>query len=139
MRINTKIRYGLRTMVELATAKTECGMLQKEIAENQQISLKYLDSIISALKVKGLVKNCKGKGSGYRLSRPAGEITMFDIYTAFEQVIVVECVTDFGFCEKATKGCKARNFWCELGNDFIDLLRSRTLDQVVTTMYGDKL
>ena len=42
MKINTKIRYGLRTMIEIANAQDDNGVLQKDIAKNQNISLKYL-------------------------------------------------------------------------------------------------
>jgi DNA-binding IscR family transcriptional regulator len=59
MKINTKIRYGLRTMLEIAKAPDNEGILQKDIAKNQNISLKYLDSIISSLKLKGLIHNSK--------------------------------------------------------------------------------
>ncbi|HBK42488.1 MAG TPA: Rrf2 family transcriptional regulator, partial [Porphyromonadaceae bacterium] len=64
MKINSKIRYGLRTMIEIACCKEPTGILQKDIAKNQNISVKYLDYIISALKLKGLISNTKGRGSG---------------------------------------------------------------------------
>ena len=83
MKINTKIRYGLRTMIEIAGCLDPEGILQKDIAKNQNISVKYLDYIISALKLKGLIMNVRGRGSGYRLARPIDEITMLYIYSAF--------------------------------------------------------
>ena len=111
MRVNTKIRYGLRTLIEIASSTEQSGMLQKDISKNQNISIKYLDAIISSLKVKGLIANAKGKGSGYKLTRPAEEITMLDIYTAFEQIVIVECINNRSFCERATHTCTSRNYW----------------------------
>lgn len=129
MRINTKIRYGLRTMIELACLNDPKGMLQKDIAEKQELSIKYLDAIIAALKAKGLVKNVRGKGSGYKLSRPACEISMFDIYTAFENICVVECLDNPEVCALYDT-CASTKFWGELRSDFTEYLKSKTLKDV---------
>src|SRR5665647_1160557 len=101
MKVNTKIRYGLRTMLEIAKGPEREGILQKDIAKNQNISLKYLDSIISSLKLKGLVSNSKGRGSGYMLTRDPKDITMLDIYTAFETIEVIECINNMSFCDRS--------------------------------------
>jgi len=53
MKINTKVKYGMRTMVELALEKNREGIFQKEISKNQDISIKYLDQIIASLKASG--------------------------------------------------------------------------------------
>ena len=129
MKVNSKIRYGLRTLIEIA--KSQDGVLQKDISINQNISNKYLDSIISSLKVKGLISNIKGKGSGYKLTRSADMITMFDIYTAFEVIEVVECLTNSTFCDKANNGCESRCYWGGLKKDFDDLLKKRSLTEII--------
>lgn len=130
MKINTKIRYGLRAMIEIACAKEAHGVLQKDISKNQSISLKYLDSIILALKVKGLIENEKGKGSGYLLSMPPEEINMWDIYSAFEPIVFVECVNNNNFCENIAN-CSANGYWCELKKEFEQLLKAKTLAQII--------
>src|ERR1035437_2806585 len=135
MRVNTKIRYGLRTIIEIAHSTDPSGVLQKDISKNQNISLKYLDSIISALKVKGLVANSKGRSSGYRLTRDPKDITMLDIYTAFEQIVVVECINNKGFCERATHDCKAKNYWNEFSFEFRSMLIKKTLEQIIQETY----
>lgn len=135
MRVNTKIRYGLRTMIEIANTADENGVLQKDIARNQNISLKYLDSIISSLKLKGLIINSRGRGSGYRLTRKPNEITMYDIYTAFEQIEVVECINNKGFCERSQHDCKANYYWNEFGREFTNMLKRKTLDQIIASTY----
>jgi len=135
MRVNTKIRYGLRTIIEIAHTSDPNGVLQKDIAKNQHISLKYLDSIISALKLKGLVANSKGRGSGYRLTREPKDITMLDIYTAFEQIVVVECINNKGFCERSTHDCKAQSYWTEFNMEFRHLLSKKNLEQIMQDTY----
>lgn len=130
MRINTKLRYGLRTIIEIANADELQGVLQKDIAVNQRISLKYLDPIIAALKVKGLIVNTKGKGSGYRLSRPKGEITMYDIYTAFESIELIECINNQEYCEFCEM-CEARDLWADVKSEFSSILLNKTLEQIM--------
>jgi len=122
-------------MIEIASSTDSSGMLQKDIAKNQHISLKYLDPIISALKLKGVIANSKGRGSGYRLTRPAEEITMYEIYTAFEQITIIECINNCGFCERSIHDCKAKNYWSEFRADFIQLLQKKNLQQIIEETY----
>lgn len=131
MIINSKVRYGLRTMLEIANATESTGVLVKDIAESQNISLKYLNPIIAALRVKGLITTSKGKGKGYRLTRDPNEITMYDIYTAFEQINIVECINNHSYCEPISHICTSKNYWKELKNEFILLLQSKTLAQIL--------
>ncbi len=135
MRVNSKIRYGLRTMIEIASSTNPSGMLQKDIAKNQNISLKYLDSIILALKMKGLIINSKGKGSGYRLTRTPENITMLDIYTAFEQITIIECINNRDFCDRSMHNCKGRNYWHEFKLDFEGILAKKNLAQIMEDTY----
>ena len=130
MRVNTKIRYGLRAMMEIAGTTDPSGVLQKDIAEKQDISVKYLDPIISSLKLKGLIVNTKGRGSGYRLARPAKEITMLDIYTAFENIVVIDCIKNVGFCNKSCD-CSTKDYWAEFKSDFEQMLTKKTLSQII--------
>jgi Rrf2 family protein len=106
MKLNTKTRYGIRAMIELAMDWGGKGMFQKEISERQEISYKYLDHIISALKTKGLISNVDGKKSGYRLAKKPEEISVYDIYKAFEPALqIVDCIGEHGECVRAKKLC----------------------------------
>ena len=131
MKINTKIRYGLRTMIVIANATDLDGILQKDIAESQDISLKYLDSIISSLKLKGLIVNVRGKGRGYKLARSANEITVFDIYTAFERIDIVDCIDNPEICIKASHNCNANAFWCEFKANISSTLKNKKLSDII--------
>lgn len=131
MKVNTKIRYGLRTMIEIADCQHNEGILQKDIADKQQISVKYLDYIIGALKLKGLIRNVGGRGSGYVLAKPASEITMLDIYTAFEPVMVVQCISDESFCERTSLCCKANLYWKHFHKQFVKILSDSSLEQIM--------
>ena len=127
MKLNTKTRYGVRTMIELAMDWQGKGLFQKEISERQGISYKYLDHIISALKTKGLIVNVDGKKSGYRLTRAPENITVYDIFTAFEpDISIMDCLSPDRQCESNNK-CVAHELWGGLNNHIIKYLRSQNL------------
>ncbi|HBH47305.1 MAG TPA: Rrf2 family transcriptional regulator [Bacteroidales bacterium] len=130
MKLNTKTRYGIRAMIELAMDWGGKGMFQKEISERQEISYKYLDHIISALKTKGLISNVDGKKSGYRLAKKPEEISVYDIYKAFEPALqIVDCIGEHGECVRA-KNCAASDLWCGLNNKIIEHLDSINLSEL---------
>ena len=70
MLVSTRGRYALRVMLELAQHGRDCYTALSSIASEQGISGKYLESIISTLSKGGLVEGVRGKGGGYRLTRP---------------------------------------------------------------------
>ena len=69
MMISTKGRYALRVMVDLAEHQGEGYLPLKEIAQRQEISEKYLESILKVLVAHKLLAGLRGKGGGYRLTR----------------------------------------------------------------------
>lgn len=119
-------------MIEIALAETENGVFQKDISERQKISNKYLDNIITSLKTAGLIVNKKGRKSGYRLSRNSSEITILDIYKAFEPGIsIVDCIADNYDCELLNI-CSVREFWLGLNSQINGYFESFTLKDLVT-------
>ena len=132
MRFNTKIRYGIRTMIEIAMNTGDEGVLQKQISKNQSISNKYLDQIIASLKASGLISNVAGKKSGYILTRAPKDITMYDIYTAFE--IDVIKTTEKQNDKECPDGlnCAAKEFWDGLNNHIVAYMKSVNLFDLVS-------
>jgi len=131
MKFNTKTRYGLRTMLELTlNAERQEGTLQKEIAENQDVSVKYLDHIIADLKAAGLIVNAGGKKSGYKLNKPAEEITIYDVYLSFEgQLTIIDCLQVDGECPR--KGtCVLKEYWCDLNQSIRSSMESRNMKEL---------
>lgn len=118
-------------MVEIAKNSPETGIFQKEIAHNQDISNKYLDHIIHALKAAGLIVNVKGKKSGYVLSRPASEITVFDIHNAFEAgICVIDCLAKGVRCPRQQE-CTAQGFWGRLNKQITEYFQSVNLEDLI--------
>jgi Rrf2 family protein len=132
MIISTKIRYGLRTLVEIAKASPEEGILQKDIAINQEISNKYLDHIIRDMKVAEIICNRKNKKSGYKLCRTPSEITVYMVYRAFEpELCLIECLDgNNGFCSRVAE-CSTQPVWKELNRRMRDFMNSVTLQDII--------
>jgi len=131
LKFNTKTRYGVRTMLEIALDKSPGGVFQKDIAKNQEISVRYLDHIIAALKVANLITTVRGRKSGYVLTRDPKEITIYDIHNAFEPGInIVDCLSENKGCERE-KNCASRVFWDELNGIIVNYLRDKTLAEMV--------
>ncbi len=130
MKFNTKTRYGLRTMIELAMINGDGGILQKDISKNQDISMKYLDHIVAHLKAAGLISNVAGKKSGYRLTRNADKISVYDIYRAFDHDLsIIDCLSEEGLCRR-DKMCAARDFWDKLNERIIKYMASVRLSDL---------
>lgn len=131
MKFSTKTRYGVRAILEIAMNECDNGIYQKEIAENQNISYKYLDHIITALKVAGLVAKASGRKSGYILTRKPSEITINDIHNAFEPgVCVVDCLSHNHTCKREGQ-CASKGFWGQLNNQIIEYLKATTLQDLI--------
>ncbi|MCG6188808.1 RrF2 family transcriptional regulator [Maribellus maritimus] len=131
MKFSTKTRYGVRAILEIAMNDSENGIYQKDIAKNQNISYKYLDHIITALKVAGLVTKAGGRKSGYILTREPEKITINDIHNAFEPgVCVVDCLSHSYTCKREGI-CASRGFWGQLNNKITEYLTSVTLKDLI--------
>jgi Rrf2 family protein len=118
-------------MLEIARAKEPVGVFQKDIALNQNLSLKYLDHIIHALKTARLIANARGRKSGYVLTRSPGEITIYDIHRAFEPgICVVDCIGKDFKCDYSEQ-CLTQGFWRNLNNLILTYFRSVTLQDLL--------
>ena len=131
MKFNTKTRYGVRVVLELTLkAEKEGGTFQKEIAESQDVSVKYLDQIISALKKAGLIVNIGGKKSGYILAKPANEISIYDVYLAFEaNLAIIDCLLSNGECPRKEM-CVMKDYWCELNQTIRSSMESMNMEEM---------
>ena len=130
MKFSTKTRYGLRAMVELAAWKHDSPLMVRKIAEDQEVSKKYLNSIFSSLKLAGLVRATRGAAGGFTLARPAAEITVLDIVRALEgDLYPVDCCQTPDTCPRAAV-CASRDVWAEVGRTLEGTLAKLTLAEL---------
>lgn len=112
MLVSTKGRYALRVMIELAEHERDEYVPLKTIAERQKISVKYLESIISALSKEGIIDGLKGKGGGYRLNRRPEDYSIGEILRFTEGTLAPVACLDCkpNKCEKAAT-CRTLPMW----------------------------
>jgi Rrf2 family protein len=84
MRISAKVDYAVRAGVELAAATDEKPIKAERIANAQDIPLNFLENILGELRHAGIVRSHRGAEGGFRLARPATEITVADVIRAVE-------------------------------------------------------
>ena len=84
MRISAKVDYAVRAMCELAAHPGDAPMKAEQIAWAQEIPLSYLENILVDLRRAGLVRSLRGQVGGYRLAKPASQITIADVIRAVE-------------------------------------------------------
>ncbi len=138
MKISTKLRYGLRAMIDISLHQDEGPVLVKNIAKRQEISKKYLDNLLVGLKSSGLARSLRGAKGGYLLAKPMDQITVEEIAVALEgPPTFVDCVNDPTCCRRSDN-CVAFEFWSELNEAVIGLLRKTTLQELADRQ-GNKL
>ncbi|MCX7919221.1 MAG: Rrf2 family transcriptional regulator [bacterium] len=130
MRMSTRGRYGLTAMLDISIYGEVSSVTAKDISERQNISVTYLEQLLSKLKRAGLVKGTRGPGGGYQLNKPPDQITIGDIIRVLEGPIApVYCVlptVDAKQCDKLAK-CAMRLLWKKLGDKMSEVLDSITL------------
>ncbi|CCY40839.1 MAG: Rrf2 family transcriptional regulator [Oscillospiraceae bacterium] len=127
MMISTRGRYALRVMIDLAEHIDEGYIPLQTIAKRQGISEKYLESILAVLSKAGLLDAVRGKGGGYRLSKPAKEYTAFEVLSLTEGTLApVTCLERGQQCENAVN-CRTLPLWQGLDQVIAAYLCSYTL------------
>lgn len=127
MMISTRGHYALRVMIDLAEHIDEGYIPLQTIAKRQGISEKYLESILAVLSKAGLLDAVRGKGGGYRLSKPAKEYTAFEVLSLTEGTLApVTCLESGQQCENAVN-CRTLPLWQGLDQVIAAYLCSYTL------------
>ena len=128
MLVSTKGRYALRIMLALAKRADEGYIPLKELAKQEQISQKYLESIMSTLSKAGFLDAVHGKGGGYRLNRAAEDYTVGAILKLTEGGIsAVSCTTQGASACSRTECCQAKPMWDRLDKMIDDFFEGITI------------
>ena len=128
MIISTKGRYALRLMIDMAEHQTEGYIPLKEIAQRQEISEKYLESIVKILVKENFLAGVRGKGGGYRLRRPLQDYSAGEILRLTEGSLApVSCLEgEENACPRAGQ-CHTLPMWTKLEGLINSYLDSVTL------------
>lgn len=132
LRLSTRSRYGLRALVNIAV-KNEWGQSATavEIAEEENISEKYLEQLLSFLRNQGIITGKRGSKGGYRLKTSPENLTILQIIELLEGPIEpVFCVSDDNACERADV-CVTRDIWINIHQAVKSELEKKTLRDLV--------
>lgn len=131
MRVSTKGRYGLRTLVDIAVHQAKGSVTLNDIAKRQQISVKYLWQVINPLKTAGLLSVTRGAKGGYMLARRPEEINMLEVVSTLEGPLsIVECIGREDVCDRIDT-CVGRSVWMEVNQSVEKALKKITLAEVL--------
>ena len=128
MLVSTKGRYSLRVMIDLAEHQADGFIPLKVIAERQEISEKYLESIIKMLVKANLVTGLRGKGGGYKLNRAPDQDTAGSILRLTEETLApVACLESGAAACPRVADCRTLPLWQGLDKVIADYLDSVTV------------
>ena len=128
MMVSTRGRYALRVLIDLAEQDSDRYITLREIAERQEISEKYLESIVKLLVNAGFLDGLRGKGGGYRLGQSPEEIGVLDVLKLTEGSLApVACLEEGAKpCSRASI-CRTLPLWEGLNKVVRDYLRGFTI------------
>jgi Rrf2 family protein len=127
MKLNTRMRYGTRAMLELAEHYGQGPVPLGEVALSQEISAKYLEALVSSLRLAGLVRAQHGPQGGYEITRPPDQITLQEIYDVLEGAEpFVPCTGDPSTCNRQAT-CATRAVWAQMYQASMQVLQETTL------------
>ena len=133
MLISTKGRYALRVMIDLAEREGKDYVPLKELARRQEISEKYLESIMKLLVRAKLLNGLRGKGGGYKLTRAPEMYTIGEILRLTEDSLApVSCLGDEASCPRAGL-CRTLPLWQGLDRVIQEYLNGITLADLLNT------
>ena len=136
MKLSTRTRYGTRALLDLALHAGEGLVLLKDIARRQEVSLPYLEHLITPLIAAGLVKSTRGARGGVLLLKPPSEIKLSEVVQLLEGSIApVDCVSDPKVCHRSAS-CVTRDIWNEMKRAMNGVLESTTLQDLVERQKG---
>ena len=138
--ISTKGRYAIRFMIDLAEQQDGLPVPLEDVALRQQISKKYLETVVNFLVKAKLVKGASGKGGGYRLLRRPADYTVGEILKITEGTLAtVACLDeDADICPRETF-CKTLPMWKKYDSMVHDFFYNITIEDLVNgnMAYGD--
>lgn len=131
MQFNATTDYAFRVALHLACAGDRV-VSRREISERNNVTTMFLQKIMASLMEAGLVTSYRGANGGFRLSRPAEEITLLDVLEAMEgKVVINRCLGDYAACSRgAAPRCAVHRSLTKVQDVFCKSMSAITLAQL---------
>jgi Rrf2 family protein len=131
MKLSTRARYGTRALLDLAIQGSGEPVSLKDIAKRQQISLQYLEHLMTPLITAGMVRSVRGPKGGVLLAKLPEQITLSEIIQLLEGSIApVDCVDNPKLCPRSEL-CVTRDIWDEVKKAMEGVLQTTTLQSLI--------
>ena len=131
MKLSTRGRYGTRVLLDLALCEGKEPVPLRDIAQREQISLSYLEHLITPLIAAGMIRSMRGARGGIRLAKTPEEIKLSDVIGLLEGSITpVDCLDDPKTCTRSDF-CVTRDVWGEMKEAMNGVLESTTIQDLV--------
>jgi len=130
MRLTTKGRFAVTAMIDLGMRQHKGPVTLAGISQRQTISLSYLEQLFAKLRRHGLVESTRGPGGGYRLGKPAADISVADIIFAVDEPLDATQCSGRANCDNDHR-CMTHDLWTSLNRHMVDFLDSVSLASLV--------
>jgi Rrf2 family protein len=130
--VSAKGRYALRIFIDLAQNQGDGYVALSEVSKRQDVSLKYLETIVATLVRGGLLRSQRGMSGGYRLSKDAKEISIYDIFNLTEgSLSPVACINcGENFCNRSDN-CYTKEMWTNVDNLINNYFKSVSIQDLI--------
>ena len=130
MKLTTKGRYAVTAILDLALHNTQGPINLADIARRQDISLAYLEQLFAKLRKNNLVESARGPGGGYRLKRPADEISVYEVINAVDEPVDSTRCGGQENCQGELR-CLTHYLWEDLNTQISVFLNGVTLGELI--------
>jgi Rrf2 family protein len=133
--LSKKTKYGLKALTFIARQEDKSPVQIATIAAKENISHKYLESILLSLRKAGFLGSKKGKGGGYYMLRPPSDILMTDVIRVLEGPIAMLACVSLNFYEKCDdcpdeNACSVHKLMIQVRDNTLQVLRNNTLADI---------
>lgn len=131
MKISSKGRYAVRLVADIARHSKQGLVPLKDISIRQDISMKYLEQITRILVKNNILVSERGAMGGYKLNKPASHITVAEILSLTDDLIITNCTAENNNkCPRCNK-CESFNCWEKLNMLISGYLNSVTIEKLL--------
>ena len=131
MKMSTRGRYAARAVIDIAFNQREAPVQLKEVSRRQEISLRYLEQLITPLIAAGILSSSRGPKGGVWLARPPEQVTLGEVIRVVEgNTAPVACGSDAKACRRREM-CVMGDVWSEITAAMDNVLGGFTIQGLV--------
>ena len=138
MKISTRGRYGIRLLIDLAEHHGESHVALANVAERQNISVRYLEQVVIILRRAGFIRSVKGASGGYTLATPPQDIIIGDVLRVLEGDMLVVDPPLPNSRETKLQRCIRMTVFDRLNDRIASVIDRKTLASVIGTVDPDE-